>query len=442
MKKLIIVFLLLPIFILYSQDPDTIVVETHRAKGFGPFRKELLFLHTLSEGNHWIKAMPEIKGVPEGNSKMTLFIDQTDFLQHTYQSFYNTKISQEVFDECKKEWNWDPKPTEYTKDFVKLDIAFLACADSSGRLKVKIDKNNNYDLSDDDWYYIPAKIPGQNFWGRYNDLLPFEEAEYEYYDGNEIKKNKTWIYVDYSPMMYNKKSIENEPLELSYAFAEHHIGEFIFNNEKYSLALKGGRAAIRNDYKIKIWKTSDIENSEFDEGVAENELVLLKDIYYKVKKACVDGSKVTLVKDSDVETTGGNQVGMKAPLFNIKSIDGESIDLNSMKGKYVLLDFWGTWCGPCKGEIPKLKEIYEKYSNKNFIMIGIANDKMDALQTFIKTNDIKWKQIIQETDKNIIRLFKVKEYPTTFLINQEGRIIEKGIRGDELDSKLKKIFEH
>ncbi|MEW6655200.1 MAG: hypothetical protein AB1394_17260, partial [Bacteroidota bacterium] len=285
MKKLILAFLIVPLFLVYSQTPDTIVVNTNRIKGFGPFPMSVSPLKTMDKDNPWINSIPEIKGLPNDYSKMLFCTEQTDFRQHTYQSYFNNKISEELYNGCKSSWGWEPKSNEFTKDFVKVDIAILAYNDSLGNIKVKLDRNNNYDLSDDEWYTIPPKLLGQNFWGRYNDLLPIE-VEYELFDGYEIKKCTTWIYIDIFPFAYNIKSGENNKLELSYAFAEHYFGEFNFNNEKYSLALKGSRAAIRNDYKIKVWRneTKD-KQSGFDEGVGENELIRIGDFYYKVINA-------------------------------------------------------------------------------------------------------------------------------------------------------------
>lgn len=131
---------------------------------------------------------------------------------------------------------------------------------------------------------------------------------------------------------------------------------------------------------------------------------------------------------------------MKAINFASESILGEKIVLDKLRGNIVLLDFGGTWCAPCREEIPNLKSIYDRYKIKNFIMIGIANDNLESLSKFVKENEIEWLQIIQEDDKSIISDYNVVGYPTTFLINEEGIIIAKGLRADELSDKLAEIF--
>lgn len=443
MKKtiyLLLVSLFMASNILIAQMPDTILIKTERVKGYGPFPRSLSYIQPIQDDSPWINSIPDIKGIPNDLEYLMFATEQTDFRQHTYQSYYNHKIDQERFNSCKESWNWDPSPNEYSKDFVKLDIAIATGYDSSGLFKVKVDKNNNYDLSDDEYFDLPEKIPGQNYWGRYNDLIPFE-VMYEYFDGKTIKQTKTWLYLDYSRNLINSKETKPHPIKLVFDFAEHHFGEFMVNDKKYFAAIKTDRAVFRENYKIKIWNNENIlENSRPAPDILRNGFVKIEDYYYRFAKASINGGIITLVKDRSVLERGGNQVGFKAINFVGKSINGKEIELSKLKGNIVYLDFWGTWCAPCREEIPKLKSIYEQYKNEKFIMIGIANDKIEDLKKYIKRNDVEWEQILQSKDKSIIADYGVVGYPTTFLIDKEGVIIEKGLRATELLDKLNKIY--
>jgi len=441
--KRIIALVILTVFItinVSAQIPDTIKINTERVKGYGPFPSSFSFIQTLQSDNPWVNTTPEIKGIPDDLEYIMLGIQQTDFLQHTYQSYYANKIDEELFNSCKSNWSWEPSTSEYSKEFVKVDIAVVAGYDSTGLLKIKVDKNNNYDLSDDNYFTLPEKIPGQYFWGRYTDLMPFE-VSYEYYDGKSIIPAKAWLYLDYSPDMYSSKKDKPNPIVLAIAFTEFHKGEFYINGKKYFAAVNSDRTTFRENYSIKIWDAdSSIEISNFDSGVSRNGFVKIEDYYYKFDKTSIDGSIITLVKDRSVLEKGGNQVGIKAINFIGKSINGNIIELSKLKGNYVLLDFWGTWCAPCREEIPKLKSIYEEYKDKNFIMIGIANDEIENLIKFTDENEVKWDQIVQSIDKNIITDYGVVGYPTTFLIDTDGKVIAKNLRATELSEKLSKIF--
>jgi peroxiredoxin len=423
-----------------AQYPDTINIKTERVKGYGPFSRSFSFVQTMSADNPWRKTIPEINGIPDNLEYMMFGVEQTDFLQHTYQSYYANKIDEELFNSCKSSWNWQPSPSEYSKEFVKLDIAVAAGYDSSGELKIKVDKNNNYDLSNDEYFSIPEKIPGQNFWGRYTDLMPFE-VSYEYFDGESIKQTEAWLYIDYSLEMYISKKEKPYPIVLAFDFAQHHTGEFYVNGKKYFAAVRSDRATFRENYSVKVWEDNDsIVSSNFEPGVSRNGFVKIEDYYYRFDKASIDGSIITLIKDSSVLEKGGNQAGFKAINFVGKSIKGNILELSKLKGNYVYLDFWGTWCAPCIEEIPKLKSIYEEYSDKNFIMIGIANDDTKKLIKFIDKNEVNWEQIIQSDNKSIILDYGVVSYPTTFLIDPAGNIISKNLRVQELKEKLKEIF--
>ena len=227
-----------------AQLPDTIRIKTERIKGFGPFERSTSLIQPLSEDNPWNKAIPDYTGIPDTLEYLMFAAEQTDFRQYTYQSYYNNKISDEVFESCKSSWNWNPTSSDYTKDLIKVNIGVVAGYDRNGELKIKVDKNNNYDFSDDEYFTLPEKLPGQNWWGRYSDISPFE-VSYEYYDGSSIKTAKTWIYIDYFITMYNSTQEKPNPIVLTFGFAEHHLGEFNINGVKYNIAVKSDRATYR-----------------------------------------------------------------------------------------------------------------------------------------------------------------------------------------------------
>jgi peroxiredoxin len=116
-----------------------------------------------------------------------------------------------------------------------------------------------------------------------------------------------------------------------------------------------------------------------------------------------------------------------APDFTLKTIDDQEITLSQLKGKVVLLDFWATWCGPCRESIPHLVHLYKTYRENGFEIIGISLDKGDpqAVRNFAKSMDIPYPIVI--APENVIRNYKVTKIPTSFLIDKEGRIRESTI---------------
>ena len=117
--------------------------------------------------------------------------------------------------------------------------------------------------------------------------------------------------------------------------------------------------------------------------------------------------------------------GMSAPDFTLKSIDGKEVTLSSLRGKYIVLDFWGSWCGWCIKGIPEMKKMYAKY-NKQLEVVGIAcGDTEDVWKKCVANNELPWTNLLNgEGENNIPDVYAVKGYPTKVIIDKEGRIIK------------------
>ena len=119
--------------------------------------------------------------------------------------------------------------------------------------------------------------------------------------------------------------------------------------------------------------------------------------------------------------------------------EGEKVNLSKLNGKYVLLDFWASWCGPCRQENPNLVRLYKKYNKKGFEIFSFSTD--DNIKSWKKASEmdsISWTSVI---DKNgsyskMSALYNVRAIPASFLINPEGIVIAKNLRGKELENKL------
>lgn len=155
---------------------------------------------------------------------------------------------------------------------------------------------------------------------------------------------------------------------------------------------------------------------------------------------------------SKIEAGKATSVGKTAPDFTKMDVNGNPFQLASLKGKYVLVDFWGSWCGPCRASHPHLKEVYAKYKDKGFEILGIANEKIAdtdrakaAWKDAIEKDGVTWKQVINNDgvqQQDVTRLYGIEGYPTKLLLDKEGKVIVKwvGMESLELDAKLKEIF--
>jgi len=138
--------------------------------------------------------------------------------------------------------------------------------------------------------------------------------------------------------------------------------------------------------------------------------------------------------------------GKLAPDFTLKTPEGKELTLSSLKGKYVLIDFWASWCRPCRESFPRMKELYKKYHKKGFEILGVTNDNNHEMwKKAIKDDQIPWLNVADEFPNKYSTARVISEYgmdylPSTVLIGPDGVIIAKLLHGKELDEKLKSIF--
>ena len=146
---------------------------------------------------------------------------------------------------------------------------------------------------------------------------------------------------------------------------------------------------------------------------------------------------------AELDTERKLAVGAEPLAFTVKSISGESLSPDKYKGKVLLLDFWATWCGPCKAEMPNVKKVYSKYSGKGFEIVGISLDRSrDALDNYIAQNKIEWPQYFDGKywNNDIATQYGVKSIPTTYLIDKRGKIRYKSLRGKQLEDAVERLL--
>ena len=318
-------------------------------------------------------------------------------------------------------------------------VSFVNGRDRNGNAVFFFDTNNNEDFSDEHAIYP------ENFGTVYRLLsyilpwrLPYGQkanatVEFEYNDGRIARTQRVGVEV-HRYTQYVKKREDPTFSKFRGRIAEYRKGRVKIDGQLYDLAIYNkGRFAT---YSTKIFNRilwdldrdgifgSELESAEYyDVDKPFN----IGGTTFEIKSISASGDEIILRKsDVSVPTKIEIKRGSIAPDFAVTDIDGKNLQLSNFKGKYVLLDFWSTGCGPCIKDTPRLKALSEKFDRDNFEIIGISADtRRDKVKNYVEKSHIEWPQILDTIDNNnkVSKMYNIGGYPHYVLIDPQGKVM-------------------
>lgn len=259
---------------------------------------------------------------------------------------------------------------------------------------------------------------------------------------------------------YKKETAFKDDLDKDYK--AYHVGIDELSNKVGKARKEGNKKVLDSLYSTEQWKTFEAAEKAFFTKVEKTTLDLIakhkttwwgpffmmtnfsyftpdqKPLYDQFSDAAKK-SYYGQILDKDLNPK--SLIGTSIANFSLKDKDGKPYQAKDIVGrkKYILVDFWASWCGPCRKEIPNLKTAYAEYGEKGFEILSISIDKDEkAWQKALGQENMQWHNLLD--DDKVSKAFNVKAIPATYLVDSKGVIIGDNLRGAELEAKLKELL--
>ena len=365
----------------------------------------------------------EFKNIPENLTDINRGRIYFDIRQYIFQSYIAGKISKIDFEKIKNSSRIKLNENSLVKKSIKCFVNIISGKNEEGKLVYMIDANNNYDFSDDS-IFIPL-----------SDTLSDEELNkhlvkvvcQKVLNGKIVNDTATLLIAkDGSALGFSISEYATASLNINGEKIRFAVSPLFFMSRTWTecqLVILTGKLKIKNEKQYEIFNNGDFLT------IGRNT--------YKFNGVNISKNSLLLQKISDNKQQSA-QLGFHAPLFESENLlTGKPVSLASLKGKFVLLNFWGTWCQPCREELPDLRSIYSATDTSRLIFINIAsNDSVKNLKAVISQEHMTWPQLFSDA---ITLKYNVNSFPTSYLISPNGIIVEKNLSITDLKEKLSRF---
>lgn len=376
----------------------------------------------------------ELSGIP-ANLKKTkrhhFIIDEKQFF---YQNYISGKISEEDFEKWKQALKYEPNEKEFSKKPLSASVYIITGEDESGNKMWMADTDTDLDFSEEKARPLLT----------YSE--PFDFKKYESFAKNAVQ-------VKYQRLHNGKVIEETFPLaiirppegeQVYFNFPKYYTTTIKANNAAYEIAIESNGFLSKglneeNNSMVVLTEKTKGKTVDLSVPVRPNQYFYLGNKMYQYLGVDEKKKSIKIKHMQDTGTVKSAQVGFTTPDFKGKDFKTDKeVAMKQLKGKYVLLDFWATWCGPCIKEFPRLKALASRYDKSKFEIVGIIGlSKPEDVAKLIDRHELTWTQVFSD---EIVEQHGINSYPSTLLISPEGKVIYKDIKGEELEKVLAELI--
>jgi len=438
--------LLIGLFIFFScsQREKTIEIKLYENEGFGVFRQS----QSIISPN---RMELTYTGVPDDIEEYVVRVISMQPEQLYWELYQKGILNAEQISNIMTQFATDT--TQLADRDYKHKVLILIGTNNKGKRVIIPDKNNDQDFSNDKIfeYEYPLVIDKQL---EVEKTLPAVEVNVQLFVRNEIIDHTVNLvlspYETFRRITYN---VENEVEQKYHLFASipmHKKGSVVLRNKPYNIYVANQfRTPLYTEENTQIFIVPDtIEPSQRKGDIPGSigDIINLDGFDYKIESISPLGERIKLSYLGENQNPTGITEGYLVPKFNAITLERDEFRLDDYRDKFILLDFWGTWCNPCIQLIPELKKLNSEFKNTNFQLVGVAFDRdIDVVSDFVGKNEMDWVHLfVDQTQRDrgsMIDVFKITAFPTKILIDPSGKILARGRDIEEIREILnEKLF--
>jgi peroxiredoxin len=362
----------------------------------------------LTKDSRKIKPVEKIRAYPsEYTLKKVYFLTfQED--QYAYSIASRSKEDHDrVLSMYPDGWYTDAK-THYTPDYVDCIGIVCIVQNSKGEEKVVFDSNNDEDLSNDPIFSFSGNTILQKEKGQRIETA-VTIIETEYYDGTAVGIMRLPVAL---------RRVDGKPVRYEYSIRQFQLARLMLNDKVYLMGLLNN-SQIEYKPADRLW--IDLNgNGQFDGDdhfKSVNIPFFIGTRLFEARELGRFGNYMVIHDMTPVLTKGS-----AAPDFNAVTVDSVPFQLSKLRGKYVLLEFWATWCEPCRDEIITMKEAYDTFTSKGLVIVSVGIDTAEAVRHAIREYGMDWTHIAVPKKHPLLEQYRIRDIPYPFLIDPEGVI--------------------